>query len=417
MSDAKSFDTTFLDTANAIGGRLCRDAIWAGGRCNWLGDAMEYVDGRWQVGHRAFGPDLYGGVSGIGLFLAQLFSHTQEKTFKKTALGAMECGLSQLERFNAHRDFGFYSGLTGFAYALIEVGDLLDQQQLVERGLRTLETIPREGLISQTWDIVSGSAGIIPVMLKIHGRYGQDFLLDVVFQHGEMLLESANRSEDGWSWKTIQGPEQRDLTGFSHGAAGIAWAFLELHKKFNEQKFLQAAQEALRYERRWFDPQQENWPDFRFDGEAGSAPGFSAAWCHGAPGIGLSRVRAYQILQDATCRAEAEAALRTTTRTLQAALQSGQGNYSLCHGNCGNAELLIYASDVLPHNDRLKIIREVAEDGVRKYRMERNPWPCGVLNGGETPNLMLGLAGIGYFYLRMHDRKKVPSVLIVGPES
>jgi hypothetical protein len=28
---------------------------------------------------------------------------------------------------------------------------------------------------------------------------------------------------------------------------------------------------------------------------------------------------------------------------------------------------------------------------------------------------MLGLAGIGYFYLRLHDRKKVPSVLMVGP--
>jgi lantibiotic modifying enzyme len=36
------------------------------------------------------------------------------------------------------------------------------------------------------------------------------------------------------------------------------------------------------------------------------------------------------------------------------------------------------------------------------------------MGGGETPNLMLGLAGIGYFYLRLYDPVKYPSVLIIG---
>jgi len=33
------------------------------------------------------------------------------------------------------------------------------------------------------------------------------------------------------------------------------------------------------------------------------------------------------------------------------------------------------------------------------------------MSGGETPNLMLGTAGIGYFYLRLYDSAAVPSVL------
>jgi lantibiotic modifying enzyme len=42
-----------------------------------------------------------------------------------------------------------------------------------------------------------------------------------------------------------------------------------------------------------------------------------------------------------------------------------------------------------------------------------------VLGGGESPNLLLGLAGIGYFYLRLHNAAEFPSVLIVNsrPES
>ena len=39
----------------------------------------------------------------------------------------------------------------------------------------------------------------------------------------------------------------------------------------------------------------------------------------------------------------------------------------------------------------------------------------GGLGGGETPGLMLGLAGIGYFYLRLFDPDGVPPVLIVLP--
>jgi len=35
-----------LPVADAIGARLCRDAIWAGRRCNWLGASMEPVGGQ-----------------------------------------------------------------------------------------------------------------------------------------------------------------------------------------------------------------------------------------------------------------------------------------------------------------------------------------------------------------------------------
>ena len=50
-----------------------------------------------------------------------------------------------------------------------------------------------------------------------------------------------------------------------------------------------------------------------------------------------------------------------------------------------------------------------------EFHQNRNPWPCGVMSGGETPNLMLGTAGIGYFYLRLYDAAAVPSVLLLAP--
>ena len=95
-----------------------------------------------------------------------------------------------------------------------------------------------------------------------------------------------------------------NLTGFSHGAAGIGYALLELYDITKELKFLMAAENAFSYENHWFNKQNNNWPDFgthdgiRVSKDKNQRLAYSYAWCHGAPGIGLSRIRAYDILRD-----------------------------------------------------------------------------------------------------------------------
>ena len=63
-----------------------------------------------------------------------------------------------------------------------------------------------------------------------------------------------------------------------------------------------------------------------------------------------------------------------------------------------------------------RLAEQVGLAGVEQYRKSLSPWPCGVPQGGETPGLLLGLAGIGHFYLRLHDPAGVPPVLIILPE-
>lgn len=65
-------------------------------------------------------------------------------------------------------------------------------------------------------------------------------------------------------------------------------------------------------------------------------------------------------------------------------------------------------------------LRETAEavgwGGIEGIARPGLPWPCGLSQAGETPGLMLGLAGTGHFYLRLYDSLQVPSVLIVMPD-
>src|ERR1044071_9630630 len=414
----------FLEAADSIAARLCRDAVWAGARCNWLGDSMEFVGGQWSVAHRAFGPDLYSGTSGVALFLAEAFKKTGEPLFRETSVGGARQALSRLEELPAQMRTGFYTGHTGIGDALTRSDELVNEEEFVDRGLQVVEALAEVEPDEHATDVLAGSAGAIPALLHLQQKYGRGPLLELARRHGEFLIGAARKTQGGWSWNTLNIPDEQrkqDLNGFSHGAAGISWALLELWKAMGEGKVRVAVEQGFAYERQWFDPRQENWPDFRGLYDAWSSnpgqPGFMTAWCHGAPGIGLSRVRAYALTNDEIYRREAEAALRCTSRTLAAPTAPGQANYSLCHGSAGNSELLVYAARVFGDDSSRLLAEQVGRLGVEQYRKSFGPWPCCVLEGGETPGLLLGLAGIGHFYLRLHDPAGVPSVLIILPES
>jgi lantibiotic modifying enzyme len=243
------------------------------------------------------------------------------------------------------------------------------------------------------------------VLLNLRRRTQSTRLLEAAIEHGDLLLAEASQEENGWSWRTIEG--SRNLTGFSHGAAGIGWALAELYAATKEDRFRSAALEAFRYERSCFNPDQRNWPDFR-----GAEPAYPVYWCHGAAGISLSRLRAWQILGGDDFLAEALSALGTVRESM-----GSLENASLCHGEMGNADVLIHASDVLNNEAWLTPARAAADKGFERFERRRVPWPCGLPGANETPGLMLGLAGIGHFYLRIADPTRTPSVLLISKPS
>jgi type 2 lantibiotic biosynthesis protein LanM len=413
--------TEFFETAQAIGARLCRDAIWSNGRCNWIGASMESVAG-WTVVQKSFGPDLYSGTSGIGILLAELAALNNERLFRKVAEGAACQALSRAADIPPQMRAGFYSGHAGIAYAVGRIGERLGNEGLIERGLALMESLTSIDLKEHGTDVVSGVAGAIPALLLMHRKSGRQSLLDLAISCAQKLEETAHRGDDGWSWKTIETPgeEQRDLTGFSHGTAGIGWALLELSHAIGEKRYRQSAEEVFRYERHWFNAEQGNWPDFRKDidspAEATAGPTYGVAWCHGAPGIGLSRLRAFEITGDDACAREADIAAQTTMRYLSMP-QVAQAGYSLCHGCAGNADFLLEAARVLDKANYRLAAEQTARQGIAWFEAKRSPWPCGVLGGAETPNLLLGTAGIALFYLRLEHAAQVLPVLMVGPRA
>lgn len=406
-----------LSTAQGIAVQLLEQAFRSGGRWTWMGDDGEAVAGQGSS-YVTLGGNLYNGTSGIGLFLAELYRVTGDVELREASLGAIRQALAKRQEIASAMRTGLYTGWTGIAYAAARGGLLCEDEELVEQARELLARTARHRADKREFDIISGSAGATAALLSLGELLGEASHLDMAVQFGERLLKMAEREGGLYSWPDPRQLSQRHLTGFSHGAAGAAYALLELYQATGEERYVQAAEGALAYEERCFLPERNNWPDFRgVTGPAkrGETHSCVSYWCHGAPGIALSRLHAYEVTGNALYREQALTALRTTKQHVERMLQEGTGNYSLCHGLAGNAEVLVWGEQALGREvfAGVPTAEAAAHTGIERYAKRGQPWPGGTISGGQTPGLLLGDAGIGLFYLRLYD-PQIPSVLLAG---
>lgn len=406
-----------MAVAEAIGDRMAAEAIWLADRCNWIGaEPLDLRTGdRWGLTYRALGPTVYSGTAGVALYLAQLSAVSGRAELGRTAAGAMRHAISRADEVAPPARLGFYAGWSGIAAAALRVGLLLGSAEFLEAGRTQLRAVGR--LIESPlpdgpeYDLMAGVAGAVPALALGYRCTGDEAMLRWAARAARWLVGAARATGTGWSWCSPGLRNQHDLTGLSHGAAGAAVAFIEAYRLTGEEEFATGARRAMWYEDGWLDTEQGNWPDFRENPMDRRARSYATLWCHGSPGIALSRAFAHRHLGDPQWRDDAGLALATTHRVTRRLADGGEADFSLCHGLAGNAEAVVEAGRMLGGaavDTDLPAV--VAEHGLERYARTGVAWPCGT-HSAETPNLMLGLAGIGHFYLRLAC-PQVPSVLL-----
>jgi lantibiotic modifying enzyme len=167
-----------------------------------------------------------------------------------------------------------------------------------------------------------------------------------------------------------------------------------------------------------FDPKMANWPDLRECDDRGtnpSSPSYLRVWCHGAPGIALARLRAATLDpgHSEVHLAMARAAVSTTLLAIDDHLPRSGHDASLCHGLAGLIETLLCAGRQLGDANCLDRAGAIARVLINRHGQSCD-YPSGLISGGVNPSLMLGQAGTGHAFLRLHAAEQVPSVLLVG---
>jgi type 2 lantibiotic biosynthesis protein LanM len=398
-----------LQAASSVGNQLASMAVRSNQEASWVGLGLE--GGRhWSISPLTL--DLYDGLPGVTLFLAYLGAMTDERRF--TGLAHAACA-GVLRRVNEYKSLavsiGGFTGWGGILYTLAHLNALWWEPTLLIAAESIAELLPAWIEQDDQYDIIGGAAGCIGGLIALHHQRPSGRTLRVAVACGEHLLRHAERTEPGLGW-TVPGQQRVPLAGFSHGAAGIAWALLKLANLSGQERFRQTALAAIAHERSLFSPEAGNWLDLRVLTTGASRQekyggSFMTTWCHGAPGIGLARLAALEQLDDTVVREEIDTALRTT-------LDHGFGRgHALCHGDLGNLELLLQAGTVLADRRWREEAYRLA--GPIADCVSRNEWRCGTPREVESPGLMTGLAGIGYGLLRLAEPTRVPSVLTLEP--
>jgi type 2 lantibiotic biosynthesis protein LanM len=394
---------TLLQQAEEISRELAARA-WrnSDGSVNWIGLLQAENSQQYQLS--PLSARLYDGSSGIALFLAALHNTTgslESAELAQAALSPLRDFLRSTSkgsraRFLRYLGIGGGTGVGSMIYSLVKISGLLkDSPGFLPEATLLAQHIDDDALrADRQLDVIGGAAGALLGLLTLHSATNDSDALDRAVRCGNVLLEK--RVSVKGTFKAWITTETEPLTGFAHGAAGIAYALLRLYAACGQRKFFQAAEEAVAYEQSTFNSDLNNWPTWK----KGAVPWYMVNWCHGATGIGLGRLGGLPWMDSPEIRQEIDAALATTQNW------GAQDVDHLCCGNAGRVELFLKAGR---RDDALRLLGWVLRRAriAGGYRIFPN-----FRDHVFSPGFFQGTAGIGYTLLRAATDASLPSVLL-----
>lgn len=401
-----------VQQAIAIAQELQQQAIrGTDGSVTWIGMACMPEAQRFQL--QPLCHSLYDGHCGIALFLAALATITASAEFGDLALASLQSLRKVIHELDADsqqkliEQMGISGarGLASIVYAFVRIAEFLGEPQLIQDAQQVTSWMALdETAVNQAPGVMNGAAGSILGLLALHKANKEPATLVQATAWGKHLLDTRVTTDAGYRvWTT---PEGKLLTGFSHGAAGIAYALLQLYAATKELVFLSAAEEAIAYEQSVFSL-RGNCPDFRSAAMDNARLSSVTGWCHGIPGIAIARLGGLAILDTDEIRQELEIALQTMHQSGLQALDN------LCCGNFGRIEALLVADQQLSRSEFLETAHKqitlvLARASQAGYFQLLAELPAEVYN----PGFCQGSAGIGYELLRATYPDLLPSVLL-----
>lgn len=396
--------------------KLKESAIYTSDRnkVGWIGVSLMGIEEiKWNVVPLNY--DLYNGIGGIAVFL-HAFCETFRNNECNDLCNAVDNSLDEYmksileynSKIGSENGSGFFSGECSLLNVFLILFQITSDDEYLNRAEKLFKVIENQitsdVVNSMDNDIISGLAGTIITLLKLYQFTNKSSCLEIAEKAGDQLLEAAQKGNVGIGWGIPGQPFI--LAGLSHGASGIALSLMKLGTITKKEKYLKAAEYALREEDSLYSEKNGNWIDRRlFRGTTGEEDGRNpATWCHGSGGILLARIKMSQLIpqeMDSIIKEDIEKAYISLVK------YGGKKNQCLCHGNIGNLEILYeYARFASDHELERQIdcaIQKAIEDSL-------SYWDCGLLPNYEHLGFMLGITGIGYSLLR-HVNKDLPCIL------
>lgn len=410
-SDYLLSSNQLLSEAENIGNSLIRTAIASiDGSSAWIG--MQFIPILNRYEFQVIDHGLYSGNVGISLFFACLARATGKEHYLRACNSGLQLIRSKIRndpiRYARVLGLGGYTGIPSIAYGIYQSGLILNDEALMDDAQIALAAIQEESIKSdQNLDIILGTAGTLLVLLSTFKYSINDRLMHLAKACGDHLLKNLpchkTQSLLHKSWTSFP------RTGFSHGAAGIAWSLMSLFAKTRDKRYRNGVDCLVEYENSYLNRNNGNWLDGNEKGVF-----YGGAWCHGAPGIALSRLRCLSIEQEASFHSDAHMALKSEVMSQISKVDN------LCCGTAGKLLILLEAARVFEKQFFINKAHTFSGLILKKAWSQNSAYDLvpGLPSFINNPSLMQGLAGIGFAFLSLlpNSEEYLPRLLsLEGP--
>ncbi|XP_022734052.1 lanC-like protein GCR2 isoform X3 [Durio zibethinus] len=236
-------------------------------------------------------------------------------------------------------------------------------------------------------ELLYGRAGFLWACSFLNKHIGKDTIstirmravVDEIIKSGKQLA-GKGRCPLMYEW------HGKKYWGAAHGLAGIMHVLMDMELKPDEVEHVKG---TLRY------MIKNRFPSGNYPSSEGSESDRLVHWCHGAPGVTLTLVKAAEVFGD--------------KEFLQAAMDAGEvvwkrgllKRVGICHGISGNAYVflsLYRLTGKVEYLYRAKAFASFLSDRAQKLISERK------MHGGDRPySLFEGIGGMAYLFLDMGE--------------
>lgn len=331
-TEEKEITISKRDLLRQIADTVCRMAVIYGEDedINWSG--LRFFDEKsWSfVPHGMY---LYDGIGGVAVFLAMVLKSYPEAEFERIykmvtkKLFHYTKSLLKDEEKSESSHTGAFIGEGSIVYTYLLLYKITQRQIYLDYAKMHGEILFKKMEAEKTSDFLSGLSGAVVVLLKLYRETGEERLLKAAVEQGERIWERAERQKTGYGF--LGAMEGKALAGMAHGNSGYILAFSYLLEITEERCYQERISELLAYEDSLYSKEAGNWRDLR---KEDSGRKDLNAWCHGAAGILLSRMKLKHLKEFRDC-AEVQRDMERCVEALHLCPETE--SVCLCHGLAG----------------------------------------------------------------------------------
>ena len=384
-----------------IGKWICDTVVDSGVRVDWHGLRF-YSNAKWRI--VPMGVSLYDGLSGIAVFLAQyqvcfrdkraeaMFQKLKEQLFQHT---------DQLLQSKSRSDqkTGVLDGegsLVNTYLMLYQITGKQEYRWYAERQFQYIEWVWEK---TPYLDYMNGNAGAIVLAAELYRLVQSSKYLELSAQIEAKLWTQVRKMEAGAGFSD---EGEMPLAGMAHGNSGFLMAYAALLKmleqagdmdekvrEYRRKEYQDKILQLLSYEDSLYSEEQQNWLDYREKGK----PRVMNAWCHGAPGVLLSRMELARYM-------DSEQIQRDIRRSAKALFMQEPGDHiCLCHGIAGHLLIMKkylseYAEDMSEDFEK-QAYQSRYEQLLAELLLHLEGYGKQMAHEYYNPSWMNGIAGVG----------------------